>query len=55
MIYAEGATSVEAALAVVGKQRIDRDLARAFFGDPNRMERDLLGDAAARLLKNESR
>ncbi|MGH7284901.1 MAG: hypothetical protein ACRELY_25525 [Polyangiaceae bacterium] len=58
VIYAEGATSVEAALGVVGKQRIDRDLARAFFGDPNRMERDLLGDAAARLLgnvKNESR
>lgn len=52
VIYAEGATSVEAALAVVGKQRIDRDLARAFFGDPNRMERDLLGDAAARLLKS---
>ena len=55
VIYAEGATSIEAALAVVGKQRIDRDLARAFFGDPNRMERDLLGDAAARLLKNENR
>ncbi len=51
VIYAEGATSVDAALGVVGKQRIDRDLARAFFGDANRMERDLLGDAAARLLR----
>ena len=51
LVYAEGASTVEEALAIIGKQRIDRELAEAFFGDSKRMQRDLLGDAAERLLE----
>jgi hypothetical protein len=51
VIYAEGASSIAEALAVIGKKRIDRDLARAFFGDAKRMQRDVLGDAAQRILR----
>lgn len=50
VLYAEGATSLNEALEVVAKQRADRQLAKAFFGDDARMQRDLLGDAAAALL-----
>ena len=39
--------SVEAeAIALVGTRRLDRRIARAFFGDDNRLQRDVLGDAA---------
>jgi len=44
--YAEGARSVDEALALVGTRRLDRTLASAFFGDPRRLQRDILGDAA---------
>lgn len=50
VLYGEGITSAEEARALVGKNRADRDLARAFFGDPKRLQRDLLGDAAAAFL-----
>lgn len=50
VLYAENAGTLEEALAVVGKHRIDRKMARAFFGDPARMQRDLLGDAAEHIL-----
>lgn len=46
VLYAEGVDEAEGAAALVGKQRLDRAMAKAFFGDPRRMQRDLLGDAA---------
>jgi len=52
VLYGEGITSAEEARALVGKNRADRDIARAFFGDAKRMQRDLLGDAAAAFLAN---
>jgi hypothetical protein len=45
--YAENAADEKAALALVGTRRFDRALAAAFFGDERRLQRDLLGDAAA--------
>ena len=48
--YAEGVTSEEDALAVVGTRRIDMAIAKGFFADERRMQRDLLGDAALELL-----
>ena len=41
---------VDAAVALIGAQRLDRAMATAFFGSPRRMERDLLGDAAKAIL-----
>ena len=49
--YAEGVTSAEEAVALVGKQRLDRAIALAVFGDANRLQRDVLGDAAKELLE----
>lgn len=48
--YAENAADEQAALTLVGTRRFDRALAGAFFGDEKRLQRDLLGDAAARRL-----
>lgn len=48
--YAEAASSAEQARDLVGVRRLDRVLAEAFFEDATRLQRDLLGDAAARLL-----
>lgn len=50
VLYGEGVTSAEDARALGGKNRADRDIAKAFFGDAKRLQRDLLGDAAAALL-----
>jgi hypothetical protein len=51
--YAEGASSVEDAILLVGTRRLDREIGRAFFGDPFRLQRDILGDAAKALLGGE--
>lgn len=48
--YAENATDEDAALALVGTRRLDRAIAGAFFDDEKRLQRDVLGDAAAALL-----
>ncbi|MET0344424.1 MAG: hypothetical protein ABW252_25650 [Polyangiales bacterium] len=48
--YAEGVSDEHGALALVGTRRLDRNVARAFFGDERRMQRDILGDAAHDLL-----
>lgn len=48
--YAEAVETVDAAVALVGTQRLDRLMARAFFGDENRLQRDILGDAAKHIL-----
>ena len=45
--YAEGATTVDEALTLVGTRRLDRSIASAFFGDPRRLQQDVLGDAVA--------
>ena len=47
VLYAEGVSSVEEAVRLVGTQRFDAVVARAFFGDPARLQRDVLGDAVA--------
>ena len=46
--YAEGVADAEEALALVGTRRADRAIASAFFGDPHRLQRDVLGDAVRR-------
>lgn len=50
LTYGEGVTGVDDALALVGTQRFDREIAGAFFGDPKRLQRDVLGDAVQRRL-----
>ncbi len=48
--YGEGVETEADALALIGTRRLDRAIARAFFGDPRRLQRDVLGDAAASCL-----
>jgi hypothetical protein len=50
--YAEGIRDERSALLLVGTQRLDRSIAHAFFGDENRLQRDILGDAAERQLRS---
>jgi hypothetical protein len=52
LAYAESATDPLQARLLVGTRRLDKIIAEAFFGDAKRLQRDLLGDAAARLLQN---
>jgi hypothetical protein len=49
--YGEGVEDVDAALALVGKRRLDGAIAKAFFGDARRLQRDVLGDAVHALLE----
>ncbi len=49
--YAEAVASEQEALALLGTKVLDRAIADAFFGDPTRMQRDLLGDAAHAILQ----
>jgi hypothetical protein len=46
LVYAESMFDASAATRLMGTILLDRGLSDAFFGDPMRMERDLLGDAA---------
>jgi hypothetical protein len=48
--YAEGVSDEKGALALVGTRKIDFAVAKAFFGDERRLQRDVLGDAAEALL-----
>jgi hypothetical protein len=48
--YAEGVDDVDEALALVGTRRLDVAIAKAFFGDARRLQRDVLGDAVHELL-----
>jgi hypothetical protein len=50
--YAEGAEDVLEARELIGTRRLDRAIAVAFFGDPKRLQRDVLGDAATRILEH---
>jgi hypothetical protein len=49
--YGENVSTEEEAVALVGTQRLDRKIARAFFGDEKRLQRDILGDAAQRVIE----
>ena len=51
MTYGEGVNDVDAAFALVGTRRLDSAVAKAFFGDAKRLQRDVLGDAVFALLK----
>ena len=46
VVYAEGLRSVEEARNLAGAHRLDVVIGNAFFGDPRRLHRDVLGDAA---------
>ncbi len=50
--YAEGVEDVDEALALVGTRRLDMAIAKAFFGDAKRLQRDVLGDAVHELLSS---
>lgn len=50
--YAEGVSDEAGALALVGTRRLDRAIASAFFGEPRRLQRDVLGDAACERLRD---
>ena len=46
IIYAEGLWELKDALDLLATHGVDRGLGASFFGDPERMHRDLLADAA---------
>lgn len=46
VVYAEGVQDEQGALALAATRRLDRAIGRDFFGEPRRLQRDLLGDAA---------
>jgi hypothetical protein len=50
LVYAEVLSGEQQALNLLATHRLDSELAVAFFGDPERMEIDLLGNAAATYL-----
>ena len=49
--YGENISDEEEAISLVATRRLDKRVAQAFFGDENRLQRDVLGDAAARCLE----
>ena len=51
--FAEGVADEQAALALVGTRRLDHAMARAFFGDEQRLQRDILGDSAHARLQDK--
>jgi hypothetical protein len=50
LFYAEGLFTEQLGLDLLGTILLDRGVSMAFFGNESRMERDLLGDAAATYL-----
>jgi hypothetical protein len=57
ILFAESLSLTEGeqwALDHVGKQELDTAVATAFFGDPRRLDRDILGDAALEYLNSLS-
>jgi len=50
LLYTEGIFDRDAALGLLGTVVTDRTLARDFFGDPMRMDRDFLSDGARKRL-----
>jgi hypothetical protein len=52
LAYAEGVSDEHEAFKLVGTRRLDHAVAGAFFGDRKRLQRDILGDAAAAILRD---
>ncbi|HET7542657.1 MAG TPA: hypothetical protein VFK05_22455 [Polyangiaceae bacterium] len=48
--YGENVEDEQEAISLVATRRLDQCIARAFFGDEHRLQRDVLGDAAKRCL-----
>ena len=48
--YGENISDEQEAISLVATRRLDKCIAQAFFGDENRLQRDVLGDAATRCL-----
>jgi hypothetical protein len=48
--YAENAADEKAALSLAGIRKFDGAIASAFFGDPKRLQRDVLGDSVEKRL-----
>jgi hypothetical protein len=48
--YGENIEDEDEAISLVATRRLDKQIAQAFFGDENRLQRDVLGDAAKRCL-----
>lgn len=49
--YGENVEDEQEAISLVATRRLDQCIALAFFGDEHRLQRDVLGDAAERCLK----
>ena len=49
--FGENVSNEKEALALVSTRRLDEKIARAFFGDGKRLQRDVLGDAAKRCIE----
>ena len=54
LVFAEGVWDEPGELQLLGTHLIDASVGEAFFGDPRRMHRDLLADAAAQVLSERS-
>lgn len=52
IVFTEGIYEEPRALQVLGTVMVDTRIGESFFGDPQRMHRDLLADAAAEYLKS---
>jgi len=52
--YGENVNDEQEAISLVATRRLDQRIARAFFGDEHRLQRDVLGDAAKRCLDQMS-
>jgi hypothetical protein len=52
LVYAEALFDEQRALNLLGTHILDRGIGAGFFDDPERMERDLLANAASEYLKN---
>jgi hypothetical protein len=53
IVFAEGLWDEEAELQLLGTHLLDASVGEGFFGDARRMHRDLLSDAAARILAGQ--
>jgi hypothetical protein len=49
--YGENISDEQEAISLVATRRLDQRIARAFFGDEARLQRDVLGDAAKRCIE----
>ena len=49
-VYAESVYDTQGALDLLGSHVMDRSIGEAFFASPERMQRDILGDAAEKII-----